>query len=172
MKVKLLKIDIADVHPYSEVIPELKLSQRCCGVLMTDVTTQEVATWGETEFQCSVCKKYRYGDTPNPEPAPAVPPGVVVPRGMRYTRTEMMGGYPQHCFIEDKPDYYIDKRQKCVDCGLPHTGDHACRTGGGEQQTARDLPLTELPDGSGCFTATILSDEEALALPTDDTKNL
>ena len=32
------------------------------------------------------------------------PPGVIVPKGMKYTRTEMMGGYPQHCFIEDKPD--------------------------------------------------------------------
>ena len=28
-----------------------------------------------------------------------------------------------------------------------------------------ELPITELPDGSGCFTATILSKEEAMALP-------
>lgn len=28
-----------------------------------------------------------------------------------------------------------------------------------------ETPTTELPDGSGCFTATILSEEEALALP-------
>lgn len=28
-----------------------------------------------------------------------------------------------------------------------------------------ELPMTELPDGSGCFTATILSKDEAMALP-------
>lgn len=28
-----------------------------------------------------------------------------------------------------------------------------------------NTPMTELPDGSGCFTATILSEEEAMALP-------
>jgi hypothetical protein len=28
--------------------------------------------------------------------------------------------------------------------------------------------MTELPDGSGCFTATILSHEEAMALPLKD----
>lgn len=28
-----------------------------------------------------------------------------------------------------------------------------------------ELPITELPDGSGCCTATIMSNEEALALP-------
>lgn len=28
-----------------------------------------------------------------------------------------------------------------------------------------ETPMTKLPDGSGCFTATILSNEEALALP-------
>lgn len=31
--------------------------------------------------------------------------------------------------------------------------------------TNEELPITELPDGSGCFTATILSHEEAMALP-------
>lgn len=31
--------------------------------------------------------------------------------------------------------------------------------------TTPELPITELPDGSGCFTATILSEEEAMALP-------
>ena len=29
----------------------------------------------------------------------------------------------------------------------------------------KETPMTQLPDGSGCFTATILSNEEALALP-------
>lgn len=28
-----------------------------------------------------------------------------------------------------------------------------------------NTPMTELPDGSGCFTATILSNDEAMALP-------
>lgn len=28
-----------------------------------------------------------------------------------------------------------------------------------------ETPITELPDGSGCFTSTILSTEEAMALP-------
>lgn len=28
-----------------------------------------------------------------------------------------------------------------------------------------ELPMTELPDGSGCFTATIMSKEDAMALP-------
>lgn len=28
-----------------------------------------------------------------------------------------------------------------------------------------EVPLIELPDGSGCFTATIMSKEEAMALP-------
>jgi hypothetical protein len=28
-----------------------------------------------------------------------------------------------------------------------------------------ELPITELPDGSGCCTATIMSNEEAMALP-------
>jgi len=28
-----------------------------------------------------------------------------------------------------------------------------------------DLPITELPDGSGCCTATIMSHDEAMALP-------
>lgn len=28
-----------------------------------------------------------------------------------------------------------------------------------------ETPMTELPDGSGCFTATIMSKEEAMALP-------
>jgi hypothetical protein len=30
-----------------------------------------------------------------------------------------------------------------------------------------ELPLTELPDGSGCFTATIMSEAEAMALPVN-----
>jgi hypothetical protein len=34
-----------------------------------------------------------------------------------------------------------------------------------DKQTVRELPPTELPDGSGCFTATILSEDEAMALP-------
>ena len=29
-------------------------------------------------------------------------------------------------------------------------------------------PMTQLPDGSGCFTATILSHDEAMALPPKD----
>lgn len=28
-----------------------------------------------------------------------------------------------------------------------------------------NTPMTQLPDGSGCFTATILSEDEAMALP-------
>lgn len=31
-----------------------------------------------------------------------------------------------------------------------------------------ELPLTELPDGSGCCTATIMSKDEAMALPLKD----
>lgn len=31
-----------------------------------------------------------------------------------------------------------------------------------------NTPMTELPDGSGSFTATILSEDEAMALPLKD----
>ena len=31
-----------------------------------------------------------------------------------------------------------------------------------------ETPITELPDGSGCCTATILSKEEAMALPLNE----
>lgn len=29
----------------------------CCGHKMYDITTQEVATWGDSEFLCDVCGK-------------------------------------------------------------------------------------------------------------------
>jgi hypothetical protein len=31
-----------------------------------------------------------------------------------------------------------------------------------------ETPMTQLPDGSGCFTATIMSHDEAMALPLKD----
>jgi hypothetical protein len=36
------------------------------------------------------------------------------------------------------------------------------------QQPANPSPITQLPDGSGCFTATIMSREEAMKLPLKD----
>lgn len=34
-----------------------------------------------------------------------------------------------------------------------------------DEPALADTPMTKLPDGSGCFTATIMSKEEAMALP-------
>lgn len=34
--------------------------------------------------------------------------------------------------------------------------------------TNTDTPITKLPDGSGCFTATVMSKDEAMALPLKD----
>jgi hypothetical protein len=83
----------------------------------------------------------------NPTPTP--PEGVIVPKGMKYVRTDMIGGYPQHAFIEDKPSpeagvgtgggdvrtlareqmcgcvvCVCEDEEQCQGCGARHCGTH------------------------------------------------
>lgn len=47
-----------DVKRYEE---DLKYAPKtCCGSLMIDITTQEIATWGEGKLMCSTCGKTKY----------------------------------------------------------------------------------------------------------------
>jgi hypothetical protein len=119
---------------------------------------------------------YKEPKKPEQESIPSVPPGVVVPLGMQYTRTEMLGGQLQHCFIEDKIASAPSERE-CETCegsgkidqrlgAYAESGVVDCPDCDGDGTWAsQEMPITELPDGSGCFTATILSEDEAVALP-------
>lgn len=51
---------------------------------------------------------------------------------------------PDHA-AQEQP-YYIDKRQTCPACGLPHTGDHRCMT---QEQPAPDGSAVEWLDRDG-----------------------